>query len=133
MYYLCRVIQEEIQRRMRETRRSQRSVSIDTGIEYSALNTFLNNRKGMWFGRVQSVLTCVGLYAVGSVQKEEPMTIQQAALLEIRHRRLNIGSIAKDIDVSYSLLQSFLHDNRGMKLDKVESLMSILGIKLVPK
>lgn len=125
------MIQEIIISRAHDIRKSQRAICEETGIEYTALNTYLNKKKGMWFVRVQKVLDNLGLSAVGSVESSTPMTIQKAAWLEIRCRKLGIRQIADDIGVSYGMLNNFVNGNGGMHLDKVERLIDRLDIKIV--
>lgn len=126
------MIREQIISRMHDSKLTQVSLSKATGIEYTAINTFLNNRKGMWFGRVQMMLDHVGLSAEGSVPSKEIQGIQKAIWLEMRCRNLNAASIAKDAGMSYGTLNGFINNKVGMSIGKVERLMDLLGISLVP-
>lgn len=126
------MIREQIISRMHDNKLTQVSLSKETGIEYTAINTFLNNKKGMWFGRVQKMLDHVGLSAEGSVPSKGLQGIQKAVWLELRCRNLNATSIAKDAGMSYGTLNGFINNKVGMSIGKVERLMTILGIDLVP-
>lgn len=124
------MIRERIISRMHDLRQTQTSVSKGTGIEYTAINTFLNNKKGMWFDRVQQMLDYVGLTAEGTVSSSEAQGIQHAAWVEIRCRKLGIASVAKQAGMSYGTLNGFINNKGGMSIDKVERLMEVLGIEL---
>ena len=126
------MIRESIIRRMRETRKSQRKVSDETGIEYTAVNTFLNNRKGMWFYRVQKILDYVGLSAEGTIPSASSQTIQTAAWMEMRVRKISVQDMATELGVSYNTLNGFTCGKSGMSIDKVEELMERLDIRLLP-
>lgn len=126
------MIREKLITRMHDMRQTQISVSKGTGIEYTAINTFLNNRKGMWFERVQQMLDFVGLTAEGTVPVNEKQGIQRAAWVEIRCRKLGIAAVAKQAGVSYGTLNGFINNKGGMSIDKVEKLMDVLGIELRP-
>lgn len=126
------MIRERIVARMHDIKQTQTSVSKGTGIEYTAINTFLNNRKGMWFGRVQQMLDFIGLTAEGEIAAESHQGIQRAAWVEIRCRKLGVASVAKETGVSYGTLNGFINNKGGMSIEKVERLMEVLNIELKP-
>lgn len=132
MLYLCSMIRENISLRMYDLNMTQRTLSKTTGIEYTAINTYLNGHKGMWFERVQSILDEVGLSAEGTYKSDTPLSIQKSCWMEIKKKNINVRETAKTLNIGYCTLTNFLHGRIGMSIDKVERLMSFLGIKLVP-
>lgn len=126
------MIRENIIGRLYDLKMSQMEISKTTGIEYSALNTFLNGHKGLWFERVQSLLDEVGLSAEGTYKSDTPLSIQKSCWMEIKSKKINVRETAKSLNIGYCTLTNFLHGRIGMSVDKVERLMSFLGIKLVP-
>lgn len=132
MSYLCAMIRENIVGRLYDLNMTQRAVSKTTGIEYSALNLFLNGRKGLWYNRIQSILDVVGLTATGSIKTDTPLSIQKSCWMEIRESKKSVRRIAEDLDIGYCTLSNFLHGRIGMSVEKVERLMEYLNIKLLP-
>lgn len=127
------MLRERIISRMHETHQTQRSLSRGTGIEYTAINTFLNGHKGMWFYRIQQILDYLNLSAEGSVPSPERKGIQHTIWVELRCRKLKVKDIADRLDVSYGSLNSFVTNKGGMSVYKVEQLMNMLGIELRAK
>lgn len=125
-------IRDTIKNRIDSLDTTQREVCEKTKIPYNALNTFLNNHKGLRYTRVQMVLDNLGLSAVGSIPITEHQHISVAVYREIKIRKLSVADIAHDCNVSYTLLCGFINNKNGMKIEKVQGLMSHLGINLQP-
>lgn len=125
------MISEKIRLRMLELHISQRELSRELGIEYTALNTFLNGRKGMWYERIQKILLYVGLTAEGSVTSGRMQPIRDAVWLESRIQRKTLRALSRDTGIAYGNLVGFVHGRCGMSHRNVEMLMEKLDIKLV--
>lgn len=126
------MIREIIKQQIKEQKITQRRICKDTGIEYSALNTFLNGKKGIWYSRMQTLLDYLHIDAVCGCDIGERRTIQKAVWLEMRVNGRRIDPLAKETGHSYSSINEFVNGKSGIDIECAEQIMGILGITLQP-
>lgn len=126
------MVRETIKDRMKELGVTQQMLSNMTGIEYTAINQFVNNRKSIWYYRLQDILDYLKLDASCSCDIGERRSIQKAVWLEMKLGNRRIATMAKEMDMSYTVLCDFVNGRGGMSVKRVEQLMDKLDIKLIP-
>lgn len=126
------MIREKIKTTMKERNITQRSLCTDTGIEYSAFNTFVNNKKGLYYEKVQMVLDYLGLEAIGTFKMEDT-SMRNAICVEMKLRNIKMPHVAKELGRSYCSVWNYINGKEGMSLEDVETLMCMLNITLKSK
>lgn len=117
---------------MKAKRITQRKLCSDVGIEYSAFNTFVNNRKGLYYDKVQMVLDYLGLEAIGTFKMEDA-SVRNAINVEMKLKNIKMPLVAKELGRSYCSVWNYINGKEGMSLEDVETLMNMLNITLKSK